>query len=665
MARIISFIATEEGARRFKEKTGSLFKEALLVTIDLDAEACLEANGRSYKSIWDYIEPKDLKDVDEKADSLAMTWYKPFDEAFSFQNEPLGPYVRWDIEFFFREAETAAITVTRILDAEKPDTVIFDGDEKKTPLLREDKESCANGTLNAVIAYEALKRQIVLYPVSKHPHIQFIYSLAYYLSKLGIRQAPAIAYQWDLELFFTLPARMIKAAISCIRSLLGPKEGKDGKACPELPPAGKCVLFIGGTGIDFDRTTKIANNLEQRHPDLIAFVMGRPTRTTEDKATYPKHWLWPRQLGLMPVSEKREWAEFQRQLHKAFSVYYRQLCRNSSGPVLGNPFFKRYLEYFLGLHNIAWARHIVYRALDMLKPRAVIVRWPMERLTRVFRQAIDISGSNTQILHIPHAPGMPYREVQLKDYALASIDKIASGGEITNLIFEEKKMPPEKLILTGFQEYDRFSNIVPADSAKGLLAKSGKIRILVATGGYLGTIPLEWDTRAHRKTLDLIVSLPVDMPNVHIIFKTHPRFNYARLMKYICEKNANHSCEFCPTQVPLSDLLPTIDILMVVNSGTTAAIEGAIFKKPVILVLTARSPYTKEEIVSAKWDGAECVYRDSDIAPTIKKILGNADFRQRLIDREQVFINRYVYKLDGHATERITDLIVSSAEGNR
>ena len=184
----------------------------------------------------------------------------------------------------------------------------------------------------------------------------------------------------------------------------------------------------------------------------------------------------------------------------------------------------------------------------------------------------------------------------------------------------------------------------------------------MATGGFHDTIPAYWNMNLHKQTIKTVAEIPSVMPNIKIHFKPHPRFDCAKYIKYVCDKHSDLGCSYIEPNSPLSKHLPQADIVLVLDTGTSAAIEAVLYGKPIILALTARSPYCMEEIPIVKWEGAHCVYSDGEIISSIKKIIHNSDFRKDLIKKEQSFIHLYAYKLDGHATDRIVDGIEQIAK---
>ncbi|NQT90794.1 MAG: hypothetical protein HQ558_06025 [Candidatus Omnitrophica bacterium] len=639
MEKIITFVRTKEDVVLFEKRLGRLIKDSLIIAIDLDVVAFLEANGYRHEYIWNYLKTEDFRDVDDEAVRLAKEWYRPFEEAFQYHGVALGEPASWHVEFFFKEVITASIAAEKVFDKEEPSIVIFDSDERRSAILKENRPSCANSVIYAVIASTASKRGITMRPVSGHCCRDFVYWLGLGLSGL-------------------------KGLFRRIRKGSGrPRDEKPDFANAEKNLAKKHVFFFGGSGVDFTRTANLANRLEEKNSSLKAWVSGVPTKTSGSSVEYPNNWLRYRQLGLMLPREKKDWLKFQERLRKAFSRSYKEAQEKGGRQFFGDPFLKEYFEAFLGRYNVAWWDYMTCRVMELIRPEVVVVRWPMDFETDAFRRTIDKLHSKTKILYIPHGSAGMYNSIFFKDYAFAKVDKVASGGEIMNLILGEKKVPADRCVITGFQEYDRFSKLEPQPAPIDSKGKEDA-NILVVTGGFLNTIPVYWDISSHKRTMELVASLPQLMPGIKLFFKPHPRFDFPKMVEYICKKNTEGSCSFCPPDIPLGDLLCKADIVVSVNSGTSACIETLFYKKPAIMVLSARSPYTAEEIPIVKWGGAECLYKDDDIVPTVKKILHNADFKQKLLKRQQTFLERYVYKIDGHATERIIDLIACSAEGN-
>jgi hypothetical protein len=57
------------------------------------------------------------------------------------------------------------------------------------------------------------------------------------------------------------------------------------------------------------------------------------------------------------------------------------------------------------------------------------------------------------------------------------------------------------------------------------------------------------------------------------------------------------------------------------------------------------------------------VYKEEDLGPAIKKILYDDKVREALKQAGAKFVFEHAYKMDGRATERVTDLIEKMMEG--
>ena len=90
--------------------------------------------------------------------------------------------------------------------------------------------------------------------------------------------------------------------------------------------------------------------------------------------------------------------------------------------------------------------------------------------------------------------------------------------------------------------------------------------------------------------------------------------------------------------------------LMIARHSTTA-MEAVALNKPVIILNLSGEPdpveYVKEGVASG-------VYKAEDLKPTIEKLLKDDS---ELAKNRKSYIEKYLYKIDGNASERIVKLI--------
>ncbi|HJH26921.1 MAG TPA: hypothetical protein C5S37_09180 [Methanophagales archaeon] len=98
--------------------------------------------------------------------------------------------------------------------------------------------------------------------------------------------------------------------------------------------------------------------------------------------------------------------------------------------------------------------------------------------------------------------------------------------------------------------------------------------------------------------------------------------------------------------------------LMITRHSTTA-MEAVALNKPIIILNLSGEPdpveYVKEGVALG-------VYKEGDLKPTIEKLLKDDS---ELAKNRKKYIETYLYKIDGKATERVVNLIEEMLEKTR
>ena len=93
---------------------------------------------------------------------------------------------------------------------------------------------------------------------------------------------------------------------------------------------------------------------------------------------------------------------------------------------------------------------------------------------------------------------------------------------------------------------------------------------------------------------------------------------------------------------------------LMITQYSTTALEAAIVKTPVIILnLTGNEDW----VTYAKKGIAVGSYSKEELLSNMKKIIEDNKFRKRLIESIGKNLNYYVYKLDGHSSERVINLL--------
>lgn len=284
--------------------------------------------------------------------------------------------------------------------------------------------------------------------------------------------------------------------------------------------------------------------------------------------------------------------------------------------------------------------HIYYVFINILLDRYLVTRDPSLIVKfgtgRPYSQILGVLGKKKGIpvLLIPHSiighEGFPY-----KIYC----DKIAVSGYIDLNSLKKSGIREEKLVLTGRPYYDRvvtFKNI----QFRGEKNKRNNVNILIVSQ----PIDTELDHFSKSLFIKTVLSELKKFNNIDLIVKLHPMENEDNLYhQFAAEigirlnilKNAD-----------LYELMHTADLVITIVSNAGA--EALLMGKPVISVNLSgveRPSYVAEK-------GAVEARNKEEVHKVIDDIVN----KDRAFNSEG-FINKFAYKMDGKATDRVLKLI--------
>jgi len=171
-----------------------------------------------------------------------------------------------------------------------------------------------------------------------------------------------------------------------------------------------------------------------------------------------------------------------------------------------------------------------------------------------------------------------------------------------------------------------------------------------------------WTTQCHGlrdeeniKNFNAVFATIKEFPEALLIIKQHPAEpkRYTQMIAHYLKKY-NVSAIIVPKDCDIYELLYICDLMITRHS--TTAMEAVALNKPVIILNLSGEPYPVEYV---KEGIALGVYKAEDLKPVIKKLIENNSI---LAKNRGKYIKKYLYKIDGKATERIVNLIEDMIE---
>lgn len=209
--------------------------------------------------------------------------------------------------------------------------------------------------------------------------------------------------------------------------------------------------------------------------------------------------------------------------------------------------------------------------------------------------------------------------------------------------------PPDKIFVTG--------SVVIDDIARYITNKKevrDKKRILFAL--WLSS-DFPSGKGWYRKYLRKYLQEMNRVGNVEIIMKLHPRDKDVSFYKSILKELGYNNVEIMKTEgkTQTKDFLWSLirDSDLVISFGSSVSSEALIIGTPSLIIdlipLTISSSLITEGIVH--------ISRDEDISKIVKEALYNERRIAELVDKGNQAISKYLYKIDGKASERVLGVI--------
>lgn len=216
------------------------------------------------------------------------------------------------------------------------------------------------------------------------------------------------------------------------------------------------------------------------------------------------------------------------------------------------------------------------------------------------------------------------------------------GKYFKRILLKHGNYPKDSVVVTGDQRINDFVKNAYKTSKKKLLEKfyiSKENKIIL----YL-TSPVKEKYNVYKEVLQSIKNVP----KTTLIVKLHPSENpdfYKKIAREIDIK------PIIIRDINTYEIITLCDIAITYIS--TTALEAMALKKPLVIINLTKKLGT----IEFKKSGVLTIYKNGQLGNTVKKLLENKKFRINVIKKQNKFIYKYMYKIDGKATERIINVI--------
>lgn len=419
--------------------------------------------------------------------------------------------------------------------------------------------------------------------------------------------------------------------------------------CSKWPEGYRTVLFLGFVPTFYRDVLQPVAESHATNENIRVVVVseGKNTLNFSEKIIFQSLWEhWNKDVEVLSKLMLRRLKIlknifFSKQWLKSLMKNVRLSCDNSS---LTREFYWLFWREFKRLiPQIAVARHI----LVTHRPSLIISADDADQRCRIYSLLARECGIPSLLVQ----QGLTSREYP--EWAFFSHNIIAAMGETSRSAMIAQGIPDERIIVTGHPGFDRLLSQEP-DTCVHVRAELGvknaqKMVLFTSQPYYVGV----FNTPEIRGVMiKAIVDAVNSLENMLLVIKPHPSDNTRELRKLIgklpkvviADRTAN-----------ISHLIKSCDILITFFS--TSALEALHVDKPVINVAFPGSGGSNMYIES----GATWVARSQNEITTLLKILTGENSKEEITKREtnqQHFISKWAHLPDGHATERVVEVIL-------
>ena len=327
-------------------------------------------------------------------------------------------------------------------------------------------------------------------------------------------------------------------------------------------------------------------------------------------------------------------------------------------------FLKDYFDEFFNHKTFLPILYVklIRKAIEVEKPDLIL----LSCIECPFGSAAVIAGRLEEVptLDIQHGVIHPYHfgYIQAKDdiahddgVTYCPIpDKTAVYGHYHKELLTTMSIYPEdSIVVTGSPRYDILGHASKMyDKEKFFknynINPNHRIVLWATTFGVRGDNENIKDFKALFETIQ-------NIENITLVIKPHPG-DKKRHIKMIKDYLNNYqiSAVVAPSNSDTYEQLFICDLL--ITMGSTVGMEAVALNKPVIVL---DLNYNSDTIGYVKEGVALGVYKAEDLKPTIEKLLKDDS---ELAKNRKKYIEKYLYKIDGKATERVVKLIEEMIE---
>lgn len=300
--------------------------------------------------------------------------------------------------------------------------------------------------------------------------------------------------------------------------------------------------------------------------------------------------------------------------------------------------------------------------LPLFLPQAVLAQHILTYHRPALVVSPDVADPRTRIYCLcAKQLGIPSLQIQMGAYGVDSIewrffvaDRLATWGDHSATVMRDHGVSPEAIVNTGSP---RFDSLIPmSETEKNKMRTQlgiphGKPMVLFASVYALKDQATSADIRMLETVKKAIFQAAAKVSGIHMVVKPHPRENVDET-KGLAGSQANIS--FVDPQGDIRELTQVCDAFMALGSTTT--LDALILGK--LTICPSFPGWNLNDLLFTKSGATLVPHSEDDLIQIFREIAGGniPSKLEHLASARERFLNQWVFKTDGKASERIAEL---------
>lgn len=318
-------------------------------------------------------------------------------------------------------------------------------------------------------------------------------------------------------------------------------------------------------------------------------------------------------------------------------IAYWELVKDKIGTLIWDDFdrFRRNIDGLSGAHG----RHDI---------KSVVLRNDI----RAIEKTIVLASKNINISSLVIQHGILANP---SGHNIVFADKVAVWGKRAASWYKKFGNDFRKMAIVGNPTFDRMPDYRESGNSENFMNKLGltkKKSLITLIGPGIGMFKSSSFTTddVNGVLIRELISAVKSIGDANLVVKLHPNERVKTYAKLITRDNKGIAAVIDKTD--MHKLIKASDLVIIMES--TVALIALLMKKPIVVINLSKRvgliPYVKNKVAIG-------AYRKEDIPGVLRKAMNDENAKKGMDLARESFINDFLYKTDGKATERILELI--------